>query len=141
MTVLAREDAGAAGCADGVGGKYPIHAHPLFGDAVEVGRLVDLAAVTTDGLSGVVIRHDEEDVRPARAGIGGKGEIGEKWYGDHAGRVPKQGAPGHLERLIWHRTALLEHLQLYRARPVQEWGLCVSRPKLFSHPFGEHRIQ
>ena len=62
VAVLAGEDGGAAGRADRVGAEAVGEAHAAVGDAVDVRRLVDAAAVGGDGVGGVVVGHDEEDV-------------------------------------------------------------------------------
>ena len=62
VAVLAGEDRGAAGRADGVGAEAVGEAHAAVGDAVDVRRLVDAAAVGGDGVGGVIVGHDEEDV-------------------------------------------------------------------------------
>ena len=63
VAVFAGEDRRPAGGADGVNGEAAVEPHAGAGEAIEVGRLVDLAAVGADGLSGVVVAHDEKDVR------------------------------------------------------------------------------
>ncbi len=73
VAVLAGEDRGAAGRADGVGAEAIGEAHAAVGDAVDVRRLVDAAAVGGDGVGGVIVRHDVEDVgwRPSLGKGGG----------------------------------------------------------------------
>ena len=68
VTVLAGENARAARRADGVDAETIFEPHPGVGDAVEVRRLVDEAAVATHGMRRVVVGHDVEDVRPGRIG-------------------------------------------------------------------------
>jgi hypothetical protein len=70
VAVLAGEDGGAAGSADGVDGVTAVEADAFFGDAIDIWCFVDLAAVSADGVGGVVVGHDEEDVRM----FGGEGE-------------------------------------------------------------------
>ena len=43
--------------------------HPLRGQAIDMGRLDELVAVGADGMSGVIIGHDEDDVRPRGLGL------------------------------------------------------------------------
>ena len=66
VAVLAREDAGPAGRADRVDAEAGIQAHALLGDAVEVRRLVDPAAIGADGVRRMVVGHDVENVGPRR---------------------------------------------------------------------------
>ena len=71
-------DDAAAGGADGVGDEAVGKAHAAGGEAIDVGGLIDLAAVGADGVGGVVVRHDEEDVGSAGGRLGGKGGGGEQ---------------------------------------------------------------
>ena len=72
VAVLACEDDRAGWPADGVGDVTAVEAHAAIGDAVDVGGLVAVGAVGADGLVGVVVGHDEEDV----------GGLGEGWRGE-----------------------------------------------------------
>ena len=90
VAVLAGEDHAAAGRADGVRAEAVVEAHALLGDAVDVGRLVDLAAIGADGVRGMVVRHDVQDVRTLRAGPEQAREHG----GSGAGREPARGNHG-----------------------------------------------
>ena len=63
MAVLARQNGGAAGTADGVADKRVVEDGPLVRDPVEVGRLVQGAVIRPDQLLGMVVAVDEEDVR------------------------------------------------------------------------------
>ena len=72
MAVLAGQDAGPAGRADRVDAEAGVQPHALAGDAVEIRRLVDPAAVGADGVCRMVVGHDEQDVRPRGCG-GGEG--------------------------------------------------------------------
>ena len=63
------QDRRAAWSADRVGAEAVVEAHPLLGDAVEVGRLVDPAAVAAHGVGCVVVGHYEQDVRPVWAQV------------------------------------------------------------------------
>ena len=75
VAVLAGEDRGAAGRADGVGAEAVGEAHAAVGDAVDVRRLIDAAAVGRDGMGGVIVGHDEENVgRGPSLGEGGGAE-------------------------------------------------------------------
>src|SRR5205823_861921 len=80
------QNGGPAGRADRVGDEALREAHAFLREAVEVRRLVDLAAVSADGVGGVVVGHDVEDVRP---GIGGgerrDGTGQESDHGDEGG--------------------------------------------------------
>ena len=54
--------------------------HPLCCNAVNVWRVVDACAITTDGLGGMVVRKDEDNVRSLvhhgeRIGLGEKKEL------------------------------------------------------------------
>lgn len=69
VTVLTGEDGGAGGGADGVGHEAVGEAGSLGGKAVDVGCAVDAAAVGGDGVGGVVVGHDEQDVG-AGGGLG-----------------------------------------------------------------------
>jgi hypothetical protein len=64
MAVFAGQDYGPAGCAYSICAKAIIEAHTLSGKPVEVRRFVDFAAVTAYSVCGVVICHNEYDVRP-----------------------------------------------------------------------------
>ena len=65
MTVLSRQQRGAARPAQRIGDEAILESHSLGGDAVEVGRLVDSAAMAAHGVAGVIIRHDVNDVGAA----------------------------------------------------------------------------
>jgi hypothetical protein len=67
VAVFSGEDRGAAGCTDGVDGEAIQEAHPFIGDAVDVRGLIEFAAVTTHGVSGVIVGHNEQYVRPGIA--------------------------------------------------------------------------
>ena len=71
VAVLAGEDGGPRRPADGVGHEAPVEAHALLRDAIDVGRLDQLPriAIGADGLVGVVVGEDEDDVGP----LGGEG--------------------------------------------------------------------
>ena len=66
VVVGAAEDGCSAGRADGVGAIAMVESHAFVGDAIQVGSLVDAAAVGAYGMSSVVIRHDEHEVRRLR---------------------------------------------------------------------------
>jgi hypothetical protein len=63
VAVFAGKNGRATGRTDGVLDETIAEAHSFFGDAIHVGREIDLAPVCTDGVGGVIIRHDENDVR------------------------------------------------------------------------------
>ena len=69
--ILAGEDGGAARGADGIHRETPVQTKALATDAIQIRGLVDDAAVRTDGVGGVVVRHDEQDVGPP----GGRGGL------------------------------------------------------------------
>ena len=72
VVVLAGESTGAGGGADRVGAEGVFEEHALVGEAVDVGGGGDLgeaAAVGADGVGGVVVGHDVEDVGRLRGKI------------------------------------------------------------------------
>ena len=69
--VLAGEDGGTAWRTDGVGHRGIGKAHAHLGYAVNVGGLYQSIAVGRDGLVGMVIRHDKDDV--GSLGVGSLG--------------------------------------------------------------------
>ena len=75
VAVLAGQDAGPAGRADRVDAEAGVETHALLGEAVEVRRLVDPAAIGADGVCRMVVGHDIEDVGP-RGGFGGQRDCG-----------------------------------------------------------------
>ena len=60
--VLAGKDGGPARGTDGVGHGGIGKAHAHLGDAVDVGGLDETIAVRRNGLVGMVVRHDKNDV-------------------------------------------------------------------------------
>ncbi len=62
VVIGAGQDCGAAGGADGVGTETIVKPDTAVGDAVEVGRFIDAAAIAAHGVRRVVIGHDEDDV-------------------------------------------------------------------------------
>ncbi len=74
VRILAGQEGGAAGGADGVGDEGVGEAGSFVGQAVEVWRLVDLGAVGRDGVLRVVVGEEEEDVRAGRrvGAVGGE---------------------------------------------------------------------
>src|SRR5262249_38279725 len=80
VTVLAGENGGPARRADGVGAEAVSKANAARRDAVDVGGLIDATPIGGDGVRGMVIRHDVQDVglRTSRSGKAGRG-------GSHAG--------------------------------------------------------
>ena len=58
MAVFAGEYSGAARGTDGVDGETVVEADAASGKTIEIGRFVDLAAVSADSVSGVVVAHD-----------------------------------------------------------------------------------
>ena len=82
VRVLAGEDGGAARRADRVGGEDVFEERALFGNAIEVRRLVDARPIGADGVRRVIVRHDEDDVGPIGGDPGtaakGKKDAGEK---------------------------------------------------------------
>jgi hypothetical protein len=55
VVVRSREDRGARGGTDGVGHVAVIEEHTFFGDAIQVGRVIDPRAIAADGLGRVVV--------------------------------------------------------------------------------------
>ena len=65
MGVLTRDYSGPTGSTDGIRTKGILELHALLGEAIDGGRGIQLGqatAVGTDGLRGMVIRHDEQDI-------------------------------------------------------------------------------
>ncbi len=63
VTVLAGQQNGAARRADRVRDEAVREAHAFTGDAIDVRRLDQVAAVGADRALGMIVRHDEQDVR------------------------------------------------------------------------------
>ena len=63
VAVLAGQHAGTAGATDGVGYEAIGETYALVCDAVDVGGLDVSLVVGTDGLEGVIVRHDIKDIR------------------------------------------------------------------------------
>jgi len=92
VAVLPRLDHRPARRADRVRHKTVMEDHPLGGQAVDLGRLVDLRAVGADRVRGVVVGEDEEDVGPLRRfGRGGCGEADRDRRNQH-GERPENGS-------------------------------------------------
>ena len=68
VRVLAGQDRRAARRADRVGHEDVVEPHALAGEAVDVRRRVHPRAVGADRVGGVVVRHDEDDVRTVGGG-------------------------------------------------------------------------
>ena len=68
------EDAGATGGAQSVIAMAVVQAHPASCDAVDVGRLIDAAAIGADRVRRVVVAHDEQDVGLAHVSLLCEGE-------------------------------------------------------------------
>ena len=64
MAVLAGQDHGPARSANRVRHQSPVEPHPLSGDPIQVGRVVDHRAVCAERLIGMIVRENEEDVGP-----------------------------------------------------------------------------
>lgn len=62
MGILSGKEGGPAGSADGVGDERVGETGAFGSDAVEVGCFVDLRAIGGNGVLGVVVREDEDDV-------------------------------------------------------------------------------
>ena len=65
MVVLAGQDAGSGGRADGVCAEGVFEKSPFFGKAIKVGGRSDLgksATVSGNAMGGVIVRHDVKDV-------------------------------------------------------------------------------
>jgi hypothetical protein len=63
VAVFAGQYDGPAGGADGIGAEAVGKTHTLVSDSVEIGRLIDFAAVTAQGMRSMVIRHYKYNVR------------------------------------------------------------------------------
>lgn len=64
VVVRAGKDGGAAGGANGVRAKAVIQTHAALGDAIQMRRHIDPAAVAAHSMRRVIVAHDEENVRP-----------------------------------------------------------------------------
>jgi len=62
VVVRARQDGGATWGTDRVGAERRIQTDALGSNAVQVGCLVDAAAIRRDRVSGVIVAHDEDNV-------------------------------------------------------------------------------
>lgn len=62
MAVFSRQHDRPARGADGVGYKALVEADALPGNAVDIGRLDQRTPIAADGLGGVIVGHDEQDV-------------------------------------------------------------------------------
>ena len=70
VVVGAGEDRRARGRADRVRDVAMLEPHAALGQPVDMGRVVDSCAIGRDGLRGVVVGHDEDDVGPIWHGSG-----------------------------------------------------------------------
>ena len=59
VIVRAGQDYRSARRTDRVGAKAVVKAHTTFGDAVQIGRFVNPAVITTHGMRCVIIGHDK----------------------------------------------------------------------------------
>ena len=66
MAVLSSEDGGPARGAYPVGAKAVVEPHASPSDPVDVRGLVEAAPIAADGLRGVVVGHDEDNVGRGR---------------------------------------------------------------------------
>ena len=92
-----------------------IQAHALPRNAIQIGRLVDPAAIATQGLCGVVIAHDKEDIRAGwRRRLSGK-------QGRQTGEQGDQVGAGH--RYGKNRSTCygLRHLEGARLPHSSRW--------------------
>lgn len=64
MSVFAGEERGAAGSAESVGGKAVLKTHAFVGNAVNIGRVDETAAVATESAEGNALPGDPENIRP-----------------------------------------------------------------------------
>ena len=71
VAVFARQDTGPAWATDRGGAKVRLEQSAFLGDAVDVGRMIDLGTIGRDGLGGVIIREDEYNVGLGRLQIYG----------------------------------------------------------------------
>ncbi len=65
VTVRASQDAGPAWSAQRIGGKAVLETDAVSCDLVDARSSVDRRAVATDGVSGVVVTQDEDDIWPS----------------------------------------------------------------------------
>ena len=90
MAVLARDQRSPGGRADRVRTKGIRQPDPLFRQPVDVGRGIErsqAAAVSTDGVGRVIVRHDEQDVRPVGGNRGRAEQDSECDWHEGGGRV------------------------------------------------------
>ncbi len=64
VTIFTRQNHGTTGSADGVRNVATIEPHALLRDAIQIGRLIHPTSVATHGLKCMIVRHDEQNVRP-----------------------------------------------------------------------------
>ena len=74
MAVLACQDNGPARPTDRVGTEGVVESNALVGQPIEIGRLIDLAAIGRDGMRGMVVAHDVDDIGPLGRFLGGPTE-------------------------------------------------------------------
>ena len=96
VAVFSCEQNCPAGRADGVGDEAVFEQRPLFRQPVDVRRADERAAVAADGLLGVVVRHDEEDVGP----FFGKGRAACCGQGDQRKNKVSQYGSGFLHAVV-----------------------------------------
>ena len=59
MTIFPGKNRGPAGRADTVGAKTVVKTNSIFSQSVDLRRFVNFAAITTDGVDGMIVTHDE----------------------------------------------------------------------------------
>ena len=64
MRILSGEHGCPAWCADGVANKRALKADAFGAYLIQVRRLIDPGAITGQGMRGVIVCHDEQNVRP-----------------------------------------------------------------------------
>ena len=104
VRMLAGLDDGSAGSAEGVGHKAIVEAYALLGDTVEVrggGYLAQSTAVSGDRLVGMVVRKNEDNVRPLFLG-----NVGFRFFGISFGDFLRRDFGGIGRRFV--RTAVAE---------------------------------
>ena len=72
VRVLPGQDRRAARGADGIGREDVLEEHAFAGQTIQVRRLVHPRPVRPDGVRGVIVGHDEHDVRA----VGAEGDTG-----------------------------------------------------------------
>src|SRR6266850_1010470 len=91
MTIFAGENARAARAANRVYRETVQESHSLFGDTIQIRRLIDLASITAHRMGRMIVGHDEEDIwtlRRLRLGRNGR-----QAYPENGQEVQRQTQP------------------------------------------------